>query len=136
MLWPILRHDFNYPGTDRLFCLQNFHCRLQERNKSSNDVDLMDDDFDDEILVPNIARAASVPVTYTKQSHTGKALPPCSSGSSLNTSSQDDKPSPVIQPTLHQVSISHQNFGCQRYPFHYFYSCFIGVSNWHIITVY
>lgn len=65
----------------------------------------MDDDFDDEILVPNIARAASVSVTNTKQSHTGKAFPPCSSGSSLNTSSQDDKPSPVIQPTLHQVSI-------------------------------
>lgn len=78
------------------------HNRFPDRNKSSNDADLMDDDFDDEILVPNIARAASVPETNTKQSHTGKAFPPCSSRSSLNTSSQDDRPSPVIQTTLHQ----------------------------------
>lgn len=78
----------------------------------------MDDDFDDEILVPNIARAASVPETNTKQSHTGKAFPPCtcSSRSSLNTSSQDDRPSPVIQPTLHQVSLFYQYMylRCQR----------------------
>lgn len=76
----------------------------------------MDDDFDDEILVPNIARAASVPETNTKQSHTGKAFPPCSSRSSLNTSSQDDRPSPVIQTTLHQVSLFYQYmyFRCQR----------------------
>lgn len=76
----------------------------------------MDDDFDDEILVPNIARAASVPVTNTKQSHTGKAFPPCSSRSSLNTSSQDDRPSPVIQPTLHQVSLFYQHMyrRCER----------------------
>lgn len=85
----------------------------------------MDDDFDDEILVPNIARAASVPVTNTKQSHTGKAFPPCSSRSSLNTSSQDDRPSPVIQPTLHQVNLFYQYSihvlkMSKRYPFHYF----------------
>lgn len=78
------------------------HNRLPERNKSSNDADLMDDDFDDEILVPNIARAANVLATNTKYSHTGKTFPPCSSGSSLNTSSQDNRPSPVIQPPLHQ----------------------------------
>lgn len=76
----------------------------------------MDDDFDDEILVPNIARAASVPETNTKQSHTGKAFPPCSSRSSQNTPSQDDRPSPVIQTTLHQVSPFYQYmyFRCQR----------------------
>lgn len=92
----------------------------------------MDDDFDDEILVPNIARAASVPVTNTKQSHTGKAFPPCSSRSSLNTSSQDDRPSPVIQPTLHQVSLFYQytinSMGFRFiYTIHFEYGCITSI---------
>lgn len=72
------------------------HNRLPERNKPPNDTDLMDDDFEDEILVPNISRAASVPVT--KHPHIGKTFPPHSSGSS----SQYSRPSPVIQPPLNQ----------------------------------
>lgn len=92
----------------------------------------MDDDFDDEILVPNIARAASVPETNTKQSHTGKAFPPCSSRSSQNTSSQDDRPSPVIQTTLHQVSLFYQysinSMGFRYiYTIHFEYECITSI---------
>lgn len=92
----------------------------------------MDDDFDDEILVPNISRAASVPETNTKQSHTGKAFPPCSSRSSQNTSFQDDRPSPVIQTTLHQVSLFYQytinSMGFRYiYTIHFEYGCITSI---------